>query len=93
MRRVALGLALLVFSALGVAAGLGLRAWYRQPVAVILDRTPLRMSPHGLAPTLGPLEPGSALRVLRQDRGWLFVRVPGDQRGWVADAAVALVGG
>jgi cytochrome c-type biogenesis protein CcmH/NrfG len=83
----------LVFSFLAVVAGLGLRAWYRRPVAVVLDRTPLRVSPHGLAPTVGPLEEGTAVRVLRRDRGWLFVRVPGDQRGWVADAVVALVGG
>jgi hypothetical protein len=84
---------LLVFSAISAGAGLGLRAWYRRPVAIVLDRTAVRVSPHGLAPSVGPLEPGSAVRVLRRGRGWLLVRVPGDQRGWIADAAVALVGG
>jgi hypothetical protein len=84
---------LLVFSAISAGAGLGLRAWYRRPVAIVLDRTAVRVSPHGLAPSVGPLEPGSAVRVLRRGRGWLLVQEPGDQRGWIADAAVALVGG
>jgi hypothetical protein len=42
---------------------------------------------------VGPLEPGTAVRVVRHGRGWLLVQVPGDQRGWIADATVALVGG
>jgi hypothetical protein len=84
---------LLVFAACAAGGGLGLRAWYRRPVAIVLDRTAVRLSPHGLAPPVGPLEPGTAVRVLRRGPGWLLVRVPGDQRGWVADAAVALVGG
>ncbi|HEX6105004.1 MAG TPA: BatD family protein, partial [Gemmatimonadales bacterium] len=84
---------LLVFAAIAAGAGLGLRVWYRRPVAIVLDRTAARVSPHGLAPPVVTLEPGSAVRVLRRGRGWLLVRVPGDQRGWVADPAVALVGG
>jgi hypothetical protein len=84
---------LLVFSAISAGAGLALRTWYRRPVAIVLDRAAVRVSPHGLAPSVGPLEPGSAVRVLRRSRGWLLVQVPGDQRGWIADAAVALVGG
>jgi cytochrome c-type biogenesis protein CcmH/NrfG len=84
---------LLVFAGIAVAAGLGLRTWYRRPVAIVLDRSSIRVSPHGLAPPLGPLEPGGAVRVLRRGTGWLLVRLPGDQRGWVPDAAVAVVGG
>ena len=41
-------LVLLVFGGLAVGAGLGLRAWYRRPLAIVLDRTSLRLSPHGL---------------------------------------------
>ncbi|HUF36547.1 MAG TPA: BatD family protein [Gemmatimonadales bacterium] len=86
-------LVLLVFAACAAGAGLALRVWYRQPLAIVLDRTTVRISPHGLAPAVGPLEPGAAVRVLRRDRGWVLVRLPGERRGWVADAAVARVGG
>jgi hypothetical protein len=84
---------LLMFGALAVAAGLGLRAWYRRPVAVVLERSTLRLSPHGLAPIVLPLESGSMVRVLRRRPGWLLVRAPGQQDGWVPDEAVAAVGG
>jgi cytochrome c-type biogenesis protein CcmH/NrfG len=84
---------LLVFGALGVAAGLGLRAWYRRPVAVVLERSTIRLSPHGLAPIVLPLESGTMVRVLRRSPGWLLVRAPGAQDGWVPDEAVAAVGG
>jgi hypothetical protein len=84
---------LLVFSAISAGAGLAVRAWYRRPLAIVLDRTALRVSPHGLAPPVAPLEPGSAVQIVRRGRGWLLVRMPGEQRGWVADAAVASVGG
>jgi hypothetical protein len=86
-------LVLLVFGGIGVAAGLALRAWYRRPLAIVLDRTSARLSPHGLAPVVAPLEPGSALRVVRHVPGWMLVRTPGEQQGWVDDAAVARVGG
>jgi hypothetical protein len=84
---------LLVFGALAVAAGLGLRAWYRRPVAVVLERSTIRLSPHGLAPIVLPLESGTMVRVLRRSPGWLLVRAPGAQDGWVPDEAVAAVGG
>jgi hypothetical protein len=84
---------LLVFAAIGAGAGLALRSWYRRPVAIVLDRSSIRVSPHGLAPPLGPLEPGGAVRVLRRSPGWVLVRLPGGQRGWVPDAAVAVIGG
>ncbi|HEU5040000.1 MAG TPA: hypothetical protein VFT84_04205, partial [Gemmatimonadales bacterium] len=84
---------LLAFAAIAAGSGLALRIWYRRPVAIVLDRSSIRVSPHGLAPPLGPLEPGGAVRVLRRNPGWLLVRLPGEQRGWVPDAAVAVVGG
>lgn len=84
---------LLVFSAAAVLAGLALRAWFREPLAVVLERATLRLSPHGLAPTVSPLEPGSAVRILRHSPGWVMVETPGAQRGWLADEAVAAVGG
>ena len=84
---------LLVFGAIGIGAGLGLRAWYRRPIAVVLDRSTLRLSPHGLAPVILPLEGGSMVRVLRRMPGWLLVQSPGTQNGWLPDEAVAAVGG
>jgi hypothetical protein len=86
-------LVLLVFSGAAVLAGLALRAWLREPLAIVLERTTLRLSPHGLAPTVSSLDSGSAVRILRQAPGWVMVEAPGDQRGWLADAAVAAVGG
>jgi cytochrome c-type biogenesis protein CcmH/NrfG len=84
---------LLAFGVLAVGAGLGLRVWYRRPIAVVLERSTLRLSPHGLAPVVLPLESGSMVRVLRRSPGWLLVQAPGAQEGWVPDEAVAAVGG
>jgi hypothetical protein len=84
---------LLVFSAVALVAGLALRGWLREPLAVVLDRASLRLSPHGLAPSLAALESGSAVRILRRSPGWVLVEAPGAQRGWLADEAVAAVGG
>jgi hypothetical protein len=86
-------LALLVFSAAAVLAGLALRTWLREPLAIVLERTTLRLSPHGLAPTVSSLESGSSVRVIRRSPGWVMVEAPGAQRGWLADEAVAAVGG
>jgi tetratricopeptide (TPR) repeat protein len=84
---------LLVFSAATTAAGFGLRAWYRRPVGIVLDQTTLRLSPHGRAPALGPLDAGGAVQILRNDRGWLWVRAAGSREGWVAAEAIAAIGG
>ena len=86
-------LVVLVFGGLAVGAGLGLRGWYSRPLAIVLDRTSARISPHGLAPVVTPLDPGTALRLIGHVPGWVFVRTAGGQQGWVADAAVASVGG
>jgi hypothetical protein len=86
-------LILLVFSAAALVAGLALRSWLRAPLGVVLDRSTLRLSPHGLAPSLAPLESGSAVRIIRRSPGWVMVEAPGSQRGWLTDGAVAAVGG
>ena len=86
-------LVLLVFSAIALGAGLGLRAWYRRPLGIVLERATLRVSPHGLAPVVLPLEPGSAVRLVRRVPGWVLVRAPAAQEGWLRDEAVAAVGG
>ena len=84
---------LLLFSAATVAAGFGLRAWYRRPIGIVLDQTTLRLSPHGRAPALGPVEAGGAVQILKHDRGWILVRVAGAREGWVASDAIAAIGG
>jgi len=84
---------LLVFAATSAAGGFALRAWYRRPIAIVLDQTMLRLSPHGRAPTVGPLEAGGAVEILRQDRGWVLVRAAGSREGWVASEAVAAISG
>jgi hypothetical protein len=86
-------LVLLVFSAVSVLSGLALRTWLREPLAIVLERTTLRLSPHGLAPTVASLESGSAVRIIRHSSGWVMVEAPGEQRGWLADEAVAALGG
>ena len=83
---------LLIFAAASAAGGFALRAWYRRPIAIVLDQTMLRLSPHGRAPTIGPLEAGGAVQILRQDRGWVLVRA-GSREGWVASEAVATISG
>lgn len=83
---------LLVFAAASAVGGFALRAWYRRPIAIVLDQTMLRLSPHGRAPTIGPLEAGGAVQILRQDRGWVLVRA-GLREGWVASEAVAAISG
>ena len=86
-------LVLITFGAVAVGGGLLLRAWYRRPLAIVLDPVTLRLSPHGRAPALGPVESGSAVRVVGRAAGWILVRAAGDREGWVPDAAVAAVGG
>jgi hypothetical protein len=83
---------LLIFAAASAASGFALRAWYRRPIAIVLDQTMLRLSPHGRAPTVGPLEAGGAVQILRQERGWVLVRA-GSREGWVASEAVATISG
>jgi hypothetical protein len=83
---------LLVLAAVAALGGFGLRAWYRRPIAVVLDQTTLRLSPHGRAPAVGPLEAGGAVQMLRRDRGWVLVRA-GSTEGWVTSDAIAAIGG
>ncbi|HET9040415.1 MAG TPA: tetratricopeptide repeat protein, partial [Gemmatimonadales bacterium] len=86
-------LVLLVFAGAAVLGGLGLRAWYRMPLAIVLDAATLRLSPHGRAPTVSPVDGASAVRLVRRAPGWVLVRAPDGREGWLPDAAVAAIGG
>lgn len=83
---------LLVFAGCAAIAGLGLRAWYRRPVGVVVDTETLRLSPHGLAPGVAPVDGGSAVLMLRASPGWVLVRASGSREGWVPKDAVAPIG-
>jgi hypothetical protein len=83
---------LLVFAALSTLSSAALRAWYARPTAVILDQTTMRLSPHGHAQALGPLESGGAVRVLRREPGWVLVQA-GAAEGWVSSDAIAQISG
>jgi hypothetical protein len=84
---------LLVLAAVALLAGVALRSWYQRPIAIVLDQTNLRLSPHGRAPALGPLESGGAVRIVREERGWSLVRAAGAREGWVESDAIAAIGG
>jgi SH3 domain-containing protein/oxygen tolerance protein BatD len=84
---------LLVFAAVSGLGGFVLRAWYQRPIAIVLDQTTLRLSPHGRAPGLGQLDAGSAVQILKTDRGWVLVRAPESREGWVASGAIAAING
>ena len=84
---------LLVFSAAALVAGLAFRSWlpgaarrragshHAQAVAT-RPRAPCRR-----------VESGSAVWIRRRSPGWAMVEAPAPQRGWLADEAVAAVGG
>ncbi len=84
---------LLVFAGCAALGGLGLRAWYRRPVGIVVETATLRLSPHGLAPAVAPVDGGSAVLMLRASPGWLLVRASGSREGWVPQDAVAPIGG
>jgi hypothetical protein len=84
---------LLIFAAVAALSGFALRAWHHRPIAIVLDQTSLRLSPHGRAPALGPLEAGGAVRILRRNRGWVLVRGGGSREGWVPSDAITDVNG
>jgi hypothetical protein len=83
---------LLAFAAIAALGSVALVAWNRRPIAMVLDQTTLRVSPHGRAPAVGPVEAGAAVRMRRSQRGWVLVRA-GTREGWVPLEAIAAIGG
>jgi tetratricopeptide (TPR) repeat protein len=84
---------LLVFAAVLGLAGVSLRYWYRRQIAIVIEPTTLRVSPHGRAPALGPVDAGGAVQLLRMDGGWVLVRAAGSREGWLTADAIAEIGG
>lgn len=86
-RRWAAGLA--VGAVLVAGAGVSVERARSRPAALTAHAVPLRLSPHGLAPTLGMVD-GLALVPLEDARpGWVRIVDPLGRRGWVPAAAVA----
>jgi hypothetical protein len=90
-RRRDIAIAVLVLAGALGGAALALRWRARVPLAVATTKLSLQLSPHERAPTIAPLEPGTALRVLRTTPGWIMVDAPGDHLGWVEAESVILL--
>jgi tetratricopeptide (TPR) repeat protein len=73
----------------------GLTLWlndrYAQPVDLVLEAVPLRVSPHGRGSAVAALDEGQALLRLQSQRGWHLVQDPSGRLGWVPSAAVVPV--
>ena len=66
-----------------LAAGAGLEAWYRRPIAVTTGNETLRLSPHELAPGVGEVARLSTVLVGAARGAWVRVEVGGGQQGWI----------
>lgn len=86
-RRWAAGVAAVALLAAG--AGVSVEQIRSRPTALTAHAVPLRLSPHGLAPTLGMVD-GMALVPLEDAApGWVRIVDPLGRRGWVPGSAVA----
>ncbi|HET8622830.1 MAG TPA: BatD family protein [Gemmatimonadales bacterium] len=82
-RRRDIGVALALLGALCATAAVVLRIREERPVAILLSGTPLQLSPHERAPTIAPLEAGTAVGLVRREPHWSMVNAPGGRLGWV----------
>jgi hypothetical protein len=92
-RRRELGLGLVVLAAVLGAGALILRARDNRPLAVLVGRTPLQLSPHERAPTVAPLDAGTAVLLMRRSPGWTLVDAAGGRLGWVPTDSLAVLRG
>ncbi|HEU5171666.1 MAG TPA: BatD family protein [Gemmatimonadales bacterium] len=90
-RRRELAIGLVLLAVLIGAGALALHLRDRRALGVLLGATPLQLSPHERAPTLAPLEPGSAVLQVRRQAGWALVNAPGGRLGWVPADSVFLL--
>jgi hypothetical protein len=88
-----LGIGLGAVAVLLTAASLSLRERERRPLGLLLGKTALQLSPHERAPTIGPLDPGTAVLVVRRAPGWAMVDAPGGRLGWVPVDSLAMLRG
>lgn len=84
--------ALLIAGALVLAAGAtAVAVHYRRPLAIVVNGERMRLSPHGRAPEVAAIEPGTAVRPSRRIPGWAMVQGPGGRGGWLPEAALVSV--
>jgi tetratricopeptide (TPR) repeat protein len=88
-----LGVGFAGLAVLLTAATLFLRERERRPLGLLLGKTALQLSPHERAPSIAPLDPGTAVIVVRRTPGWAMVDVPGGRLGWVPVDSVAMLRG
>ncbi len=75
---------------LGAAAG-AIAAYQARPLAVVVAGGRLRVSPHGRAPEVVAVEPGTAVRPTRRQGAWALVQAPGGRAGWLPVGALVTV--
>jgi len=92
-RRREIGIGCVVLAALLGAGAFAWRLREHRLLAVLIGDTPLQLSPHERAPTVEPLDPGTALILLRRGAGWTMVSAPGGRLGWVPSDSLALLRG
>ena len=84
--------AALIGGALLLGAGAGIIAAYQaRPLAVVVAGGRLRVSPHGRAPEVVAVEPGTAVRPTRRQGAWALVQAPGGRAGWLPVGALVTV--
>lgn len=69
-------------------AAVGTHAYYSRPLAVVVAEGPMRLSPHGRAPEVARLSPGTAVQPRRESGGWVLVQRSGGPTGWLPDNAL-----
>ncbi len=87
-RRRDVAVALILLGTVTGGAALALRARESRPVGIVLSGTPLQLSPHERAPTVSPLESGTAVLPVREHAGWTMVNGPAGRLGWVPSDSV-----
>lgn len=81
---------LLASAVVGAGAGLAAREQAR-PLAIVLQPTELRRSPHHRAPGITPLEPGAAVRPLRREGSWTLAEAPDERLGWLPMGTLSVI--
>jgi hypothetical protein len=85
------GVSLLV---VGVVVGAGAALIHHdqsRPLAIVLQPIELRRSPHHRAPSIAPLEPGSAVRPAGRAAGWVLAEASDARRGWLPLDALSVI--
>ena len=88
-----LGLGCAVLAVLLAGAAVFLREREQRPLALLLGKTALQLSPHERAPPVAPLEDGTAVMIVRGVPGWTMVNAPGGRLGWVPADSLAVLRG